>query len=130
MGSSEVDDTPASLKIINYLNELCSHAIALGMSMKEYWQDDPALITFYIEAENIRQRKRNYELWLQGAYIYNAIGCLVPVLNPFSKDHKAKPYLDSPIPLTEEERQQAIERKIAKFMDSLVGLKPKEEGGQ
>lgn len=128
MGSSGVDDTPTSQKIINYLDELSYYALALGMPAKEYWEDEPRLILTYIGADKIKTQKMNYELWLQGLYVYHAIGCLVPVLNPFSKEHKARAYMSEPVPLTEEERQLAFERKIEKYLNSLVGLKPK--GGQ
>lgn len=125
MGSSEVDDTPASLKVINYLNELCAYALSIGMTLKEYWEDEPSLIVHYIEAEKIRQKKRNHELWLQGAYIYQAIGGLYPLFNPFSKEHKAKPYPSTPFPIDEQDRQQQLDSKVEKFMDNLIGRKPK-----
>lgn len=130
MGGSEVENTSTPYKIIDYLNKLGGYAISLGMTSKEYWEDDPSYINTFIEAEKVKQAKTNQQLWLQGLYIYHAIGCLVPVLNPFSKEHKARPYMSNPISLTEEERQQELERKMEKYLNSLVGLKPKEEGGQ
>ena len=62
------------------------------------------------------------ELWLQGLYVYNAIGALVPVLNPFSKEHKAKPYLKNPIPITEEEREEEQRRKEQRFIEFMDRL--------
>ena len=90
------------------------------MTYDQYWFEDPKLINIYIKAEEIRQRKRNNELWLQGAYIYQAIGSLAPMLNPFSKDHKAKPYLKSPIPLTEEERDDIEREKYERFVNYMM----------
>ena len=112
--------------MIDYLNELGAYGISIGMSAKEYWEDDPKYILNFIKAEEIRQRKRNNELWLQGFYVYNAIGNLVPILNPFSKEHKARPYMKEPIPLTEEEKKEQEYRKeqrIIAYFDSLVGKK-------
>ena len=108
---------------LEYLDKLGAYAVSIGMPAKEYWYDDPQLINTYAKAESIRQQKKNFELWLQGLYVYNALGALVPVLNPFSKDHKAKPYLKSPIPITEEEKaeeQRRKEERFIKFMDSLA----------
>lgn len=127
MGGKEVvEETTTPQDIINYLNELFAYALSIGMTYEQYWEQDPMLIKHYIKAEEIRQMKRNQELWLQGLYVQIAVGDLVPVLNPFSKDHKAKAYLDSPIPITQKEREEYEQQKIIKItkkLDSLVGKK-------
>jgi len=129
-GGSVEKRTTSPQDIIDYLNKLFAYALSIGMSYDQYWKEDPKLINAYIQAEEIRQRKRNNEMWLQGAYIYHAIGSLSPVLNPFSKDHKAKPYLKQPIPITEEEREQIQREKEAKFisyLDRIVEAQSKKE---
>ena len=109
---------PASPKdILNYLDKLFAYALSIGMTYDQYWYGDPALINSYIEAEKLRQRKRNNEMWLQGAYIYQAVGALVPVINPFSKEHRAKPYLKQPIPISEEEVAEQEQEKYQRFVD-------------
>jgi hypothetical protein len=125
VGSRKVEDTSTSLQIVNYLNELCSYAMSLGMSYHEYWEDEPDIIKFYIDAEKLRANRRNNEMWLQGLYIYQAVGSLYPAFNPFSKEHKVKPYMKEPVPLTEEERQLQFEAKVEAYMDKLVGRKPR-----
>ena len=90
------------------------------MSYDQYWHDDPRLINAYIEAEKIKQRKRNTEMWLEGAYIYQAIGALAPVLNPFSKDHRARPYLKEPMAISEEERAEQERKKYERFVNYLM----------
>lgn len=111
-----------------YLKKLCAYAMSLGMSYEDYWFNHYDLIYYYIEAEEIRQRKRNNELWLQGAYIYQAIGSLTPVLNPFSKDHKARPYLKEPIPITQKDIDEREERKVQQMKDYLMS-RVKKQGG-
>lgn len=128
MGGKELDNTPYPLKIINYLNELGAYGISIGMTAKEYWEDEPSLILNFIKAEEIRQRKRNTEMWLQGFYVYQAIGNLSPILNAFSKDHKAKPYLKQPIALTEAEREEQEREKYQRFVDYMMS-KVKKNGG-
>lgn len=130
MGESGLGETQPTITPIEYLDQLFAYALSLGMPSDEYWNKDPALILGYIKAEEIKQRKRNTELWLQGAYVYQAIGSLAPVLNPFSKDHKAKPYLKSPIPLTEEEREQIQrekEEQFIRYLDNIVEAQNKKE---
>ena len=83
----------------------------------------------------MRTDRMNYEKWLQGLYIYHAIGALQPILNPFSKKHKAEDYIKEPIAITERARnQKALDEanKTATFLkawaDSLKD-KVKDNGG-
>ena len=121
-GKDELDKSPYPLTVIDYLNKLCAYALSIGMTLKEYWEDDPALLLHYINAEEIRQRKLNNQLWLQGFYVYQAIGSLAPILNPFSKEHKARPYLKEPIPLTQKEIEEAEERRVEKVKNYLMSF--------
>ena len=127
MGGKEVEQkTTTPQQIIDYLYDLFAYALYLGMTYEQYWYDDPLLLNSYLKAEEIRRRTKNQEMWLQGLYVHIAVGDLVPVLNPFSKDHKAKKYLDKPIPLTQQEKEEYDQTKVKKFekyMDSLVGKK-------
>ena len=127
MGGQEVvERTITPQDIINHLNDLFAYCLSIGMTYEQYWYDDPALINAYLKAEEYRTQRRNQEMWLQGLYVYVAIGDLIPVLNPFSKDHKAKPYLSKPLPITrreqEEEERSRVER-ITHKLDNLVGKK-------
>lgn len=122
MGGKEV----APLTISDYFNELFTYALSLGMSYDLYWYGDPFALLNYIKADEIKLRKINQQLWLQGFYVYQAVGSLVPVLNPFSKEHKPRPYLQKPIPITQQEideEEQARIDRITRKLDSLVGKK-------
>lgn len=103
--------------IIDYLNELFAYALSIGMTYDQYWFGDPKLINAYIKAEEIRQRKKNNEMWLQGAYVYQAVGSLIHLANPFSKEHKAKPYLDKPIPVTQQERDEIEQERYNRMLE-------------
>lgn len=97
------------------------------MTYEQYWYGDPHIMVNYVHAEEIRQRKRNMEMWIQGAYIYEAIGSLAPVLNAFSKDGRAKPYRKQPIPLTEKEQEEQRVAKVNKFVEMMMKKVKKEE---
>lgn len=112
--------TAEAISPIKYLDELFAYALSIGMTYELYWFDDPYLINAYIKAEKIRQKKMNNELWLNGAYIYQAIGALTPVLNPFSKEHRAKPYLKQPIPLTQEDVEEQEREKYERFVKYMM----------
>lgn len=116
MGESRGVSQP-TITPLEYLDELFAYAFSIGMTYDQYWYDNPFLLRLFIKAEKIKQRKRNNEMWLQGAYIYQAISALVPVLNPFSKEHRAKPYLKQPIPISEEEIAEQEREKYQRFVD-------------
>lgn len=121
MGGKEVaQKTTTPQDIIDYLNDLFAYALSLGMTFEQYWYDDPSLLKHYLKADEIKRRRKNQELWLQGLYVHIAVGDLVPVLNPFSKDHKAKPYLKEPIPITEKEQEEKRLERIDKWTKSMM----------
>ena len=124
MGGKEVENKTATPQdILDYLDELFAYALSIGMTYDQYWRDDPLLINAYIKADEIKLRRINYEAWLQGFYVYKAVGDLAPIFNPFSKETKARRYFKNPIPLTEKEREDEEKRKLQNFinyMDSLA----------
>lgn len=130
MGESELKPKQEANTItpLEYLDKLFVYALSLGMSYDQYWHDDPKLINCFIEADEIRQRKKNYELWVQGFYVYQAIGSLIHLANPFSKERRAKPYLKEPIPLTQKEKEEAEERAYQRFKEQMFALAKKDGG--
>lgn len=81
------------------------------MSYDEFWNQDVELAKFYRQAWNIKQDIKNHELWLQGAYIYEAILCASPVLHDFAKKGtKPVPYPDSPYELRPNKKDKKTEK--------------------
>lgn len=70
--------------------------LAIGMTAEQYWHGDPTLCKAYRKAEEIRQERMNYEKWLQGSYIYEAVCAASPLFNPMSKRGKPFPYPKKP----------------------------------
>ena len=81
------------------------------MTAHQYWHEDPALCRAYRKAEELRTRRMNREAWLQGAYIYEALCRVSPVLHAFAESGTTPmPYLDLPYPVTKaEQRERQIE---------------------
>lgn len=108
--------------------EVFPYYLSIGMTYEQFWDGDPMLCKYYREAEEIRNEKKNQELWLQGLYIYEAIADLSPILHAFAKKGtKPQPYVDSPYPITKKQREKVRiekERKMAekglKFMEALT----------
>lgn len=90
--------------------------LAIGMTPEQYWDGDPMLAKYYREADAIRKKRRNEELWIQGMYIYEALCDVSPVMHAFAKrGTKPTPYTDHPYALTASDR--AVERKLKEQQD-------------
>lgn len=63
-------------------------AITYGMSVKEFWEDNPDLFWAYrfsyYEKMRLEQKIFNHNAWLQGAYFFD--GLSVALSNAFSKN--------------------------------------------
>ena len=124
------DKSTSPQDCLDYLDKLCAYALSVGMTYEQYWFQEPSLIRYYVQAEKIKQRKINSSMWLQGLYVYQAIGSLIHLANPFSKERRAKPYMKRPIPLTDEDKEEQEREKyerFVKYMHSLVKKEVKEK---
>lgn len=77
------------------------------MSYGEFWEGEPSLVIAYRRADEIRRRRINEELWLNGMYTADALASTVG--NMFSK-RKYK-YPAEPRPITAMEIQERRERE-------------------
>ena len=87
--------------------------LAMGMTADEYWYGSPMLLSAYRTAYNIRLEQQNQQAWLQGLYIYNAVGAVVSsALGGKGKNTK---YADKPIELNTEKTplQKRLEKERA-----------------
>lgn len=84
--------------------------LAMGMTYEQYWDGDTDAHKAYREAYKIRMADQNKMAWIQGLYVYQAIGALAPNLKAFSKG-KARPYAKEPFDLFADERKAREERE-------------------
>lgn len=114
-------DSP-SLSFSEYADELCGYYMALGVPEKEYWHGDPTHLKYYVKKHEIEIENKNYDAWLQGLYIYDAIG--IALHNAFrKKGEKAEKYREKPIritPLTEAEKEKNAEVERQKIIADLT----------
>ena len=108
--------------------ELFPYYLSIGMTPEQYWEGDCTLVKYYRKAEELRNDKRNQELWLQGMYIYEALCDVAPILHSFAKKGtKPTPYSEKPYPLNakqtkldEEEKQRRLAEKGKRFMEAMA----------
>lgn len=98
-----------------YADELCPYYVSIGVSFSDYWYGDSTMLQSYVQAEEYRKERDNESAWLQGMYVYEAVGCLAPLLHAFAKNGtKPGKYPKKPYAVTERQRiAEEHEEKIA-----------------
>ena len=90
--------------------------LAMGMTYEQFWDGDANLTVVYREADEIRRRRRNQELWLEGVYMVEALSATVG--NMFTKGTKHQ-YPSEPLPITVAEQQERKEREEKAKMERI-----------
>ena len=93
--------------------QLCPYYMSIGMSYDDFWNGDVDMVKAYRKANELCDRRRNQELWLQGRYFYDAL-CAASPLYRFSMKKgiiKPEPYTSEPYPITEAELREREERE-------------------
>ena len=98
-------DTLSSFSFSKAFEEHLPFFLMCGMTYEQYYYGDVELCRYYRKADEMRRKRKNEELWLQGMYIYEAIIDVAPALRPMGAAQPT-PYSKEPYPLTEEERKE------------------------
>lgn len=94
--------SPLSLREL--FEKACPTYMQYGMTYDEFWNGDTASHRMYRESYRLKVREANEMAWLQGRYVYDAIGAMVPVLRALSKAKKPGEYPKHPYDLFTEDR--------------------------
>jgi hypothetical protein len=131
LSATEGSEHNSSLPVLTYTErfyELFPYYLSIGMTYEQYWDGDCTLVKYYRRAEELRNEKRNQELWLQGMYIYEALCDVSPVLHAFAKSGaKPIPYSSKPYAINEkqirearEDKERALVEKGKRFMEAIM----------
>jgi hypothetical protein len=78
-------------------DELCPQYMSIGVPYNEYWHGDYTQLAYYRKAFELQRERVNYDAWLQGAYVYDALCMVSPILQAFAKrGTKPVPYHKEP----------------------------------
>ncbi|WP_406044137.1 hypothetical protein [Succinimonas sp.] len=91
------------------------------MTYDEFWNQDVRLVEVYRKANELREKRRNREMWLQGMYFYEAL-CDASPLFRFSMKKgsvKPEPYAKEPYPITAAEIREREEREARRMQEQL-----------
>lgn len=90
-------DNAKLLSFSEIADEQCPHYMAIGVPRDEYWHGDYTQLADYREAHKIKLDMENYYACLQGAYVYDALCFVSPILHAFAKaGTKPIPYHKNP----------------------------------
>lgn len=83
------------------------------MTYEQYWYGEIRLAKAYAEAERFRLEQRDYDMWLQGAYVHQALQSALSVSEFFrAKGKKPIPYPEKPFGIwRKRDPQEESERK-------------------
>lgn len=109
---SERENRSASLSYSEAFYKHFPYYLSIGMTEEQFWDKDCTLVKYYREAEKLRRERVNEDMWIQGAYIYEVVSRISPILHAFAKKGtKAKPYLDAPYNITGKSKEEETLRK-------------------
>ena len=98
------------LSLYELFERACPAYLNMGMTYEQYWDGDVSAHTAYREAEKLRIRDKNFQAWLQGMYVYEAIADLAPALKAFAKG-RSRPYAKEPYTLFEDDKRRKEEEE-------------------
>ena len=105
-------------KYYDAFEKLFPYYLSIGMTPEQYWDGDPTLARAYRRAQELKLEQRNEYAWLQGMYIYEALGAVSPIFRSFAKrGTKAMPYVEAPYPITKHEAEQDKTRQEKNVME-------------
>lgn len=96
VGDTETEKPTPTYTEIFY--QCLPYYLSMGMSADEFWNCDPRMYKVYREKDRISTEKENERLWLQGAYVYQAILLAAPRLNSIQPKDPL-PYPTKPLDL-------------------------------
>lgn len=93
--------------------QLCPYYMSIGMSYDDFWNGDVSMVKAYRKANELRDRRHNQDMWLQGRYFYDALCAASPLFRFTMKKGmiKPEPYTKEPYPITESELREKEERE-------------------
>lgn len=100
--------------------------LSIGMTYEQYWEGDSWLVKDYRKAYEYRRDEMNWQAWLQGMYIYEAIADIAPILHPFAKKGtRARKYAEKPYEFKKPEKKTSVpdKDKVAKAKSDQIKAK-------
>ena len=104
----------------------CPHYMSIGMSYDEFWNQDVSLVKAYRKADELRRRRQNEVLWLQGVYVREAllstVGNMLAGQGATPIEYPAEPHAITAEQVAEKQDQErkSMERRMKADMAALA----------
>lgn len=87
--------------------------MSIGMSYDDFWNGNVSMVKAYRTASELRDKRRNFDAWMQGIYVYEALCDASPLYRFTMKKGsiKPEPYVKEPFPITAAEVREREERE-------------------
>lgn len=104
--------------------QLCPAYMAMGMSYDDFWHRNTKVHKAYRDAWEQKKAYRNWEMWWQGGYIYEALLKVAPVMRAAFGKGRVEPgkYSEEPYPLTRKEAEAIQEAKRRRRMENMLAM--------
>lgn len=123
-GSDEGEIPVTPISLAEMFTQICPAYMAMGMSYDEFWHCNTKVHRAYRLAWEQKKAYRNWEMWWQGGYIYEALLKVAPVMRAAFGKGKVEPgkYSEEPYPLTQRESDAMQERKHQESMKRMLAM--------
>lgn len=124
MGGELVTQQTSPISIPQIFEKACPYYISIGMSYEDFWYGDSQKAVYYRKAKEYRDSEINKQLWLQGAYIYEALIDVAPIYHTFAKrGTKPRPYTREPYVVNKHDEEVKREQEKKKMDVQLERMK-------
>ena len=124
-GSDGGETVAAPASFTELFMELCPKYMAMGMTYDEFWHRNTCCHRAYRKAFEERRSYDNWKMWMQGAYIYDALLKVSPMMRAsFGKGKAPEPgkYPDMPYPITAKEAKEQAEIAQKKNFERMLAV--------
>jgi hypothetical protein len=105
------DDLKPRKKYSEIFEELCPFYMSIGMSYEQYWDGESDIPKYVRKEYKLRQEALNYEAWLKGLYVYDAVISAMSHMSDNKNNHKN--YAEKPYDFTPRKEEENVEEAQA-----------------
>lgn len=108
--------------------EVCPYYMSIGVSYEEFWYGDFAICKYARQAEKLRRKKANQEMWWNAIYMFRTLVDASPAFHDFGDGKKTKISfsIEQPFPMdskeAEEIEQKRVEREQEEFLARMIAM--------
>ncbi len=123
-GSDGGDDAVTPISLAEMFEQICPAYIAMGMTHYEFWHSNTKAHRAYRLAWEQKKAYRNWEMWWQGGYIYEALLKVAPVMRAAFGKGRVEPgkYSEEPYPLSAKEAEERREAQHRQKMERMFEI--------